>query len=211
MTSILFFGIDEGWSKNVDLDIVSESLVELGNLVGDGKVDSTITDLNNETSQNIGVNSVGNLKSLSLTNKRRLGDRGLKTVNSLVVKGGSGGDSGLNNTLGSIGQGLELLSNRRNESKSVVLGEEVKEVNDSLVGIDSRGESLNDSLLVVSRQSRVFKDAGDLRVVLDKILQGSNGSLSASQRGRLDSSSVLETKKSENISMVGIYMQKLAN
>jgi hypothetical protein len=123
----------------VDLDFIGKSLVELGNLVSDGQVNGTVTDLDDETTKNVSVDSVSDLKGLTLTNKRRLGDRGGETVNGLVVERRGRGDGGLNNAVSSVGQSLKLLNDGRNKRKSVVLSQEGEEVSDGVVGLDSGG------------------------------------------------------------------------
>lgn len=123
----------------VDLDIIGKSLVELGNLVSNGQIDGTVANFDDKTTKNVSVDSVGDLKSLTLTNKRRLGDRGRKTVDSLVVERRGRGNGGLNNTIGGVGQSLKLLNNRGDERKSVVLSQEREEVGDSAVSVDGTG------------------------------------------------------------------------
>lgn len=157
----------ECWKKCVDLNVVSKSLVELSNLVRDREVDSAITDLNNETSKNIRVDLVGYLEGLSFADKRRLGNSSLETADGLIVESRSRGDGGLNDTLGSIGQDLKLVDNRGDKRESVVLGKESKEVSNSFVGVDSRGESADDGLFILSRQGRVGQNGRDLDITLD--------------------------------------------
>jgi len=122
----------------VDLDVIGKSLVELDNLVSDGQINGTVTDLNNETTKDVSVDSVSDLKGLTLTNKRGLRDRSGETVNGLVVERRGRGNGSLNNTVSSVGQSLKLLNNGGNERKSVVLGQEGEEVGDGAISLNSR-------------------------------------------------------------------------
>lgn len=176
----------------MNLDVVSESLVELGNLVGNGEVNSAVADLDNETTKNVRVDLVGDLEGLALTNEGRLGNGGLETVESLVVESGGRGDSGLNNTLGGVGKSLELVDNGGNERESVVVGKETKEVADGLVGLDGSGEGGDNRLLVLRREGRVLEDGGELGVVLEDGLEGRKGVLDGGESRRLDGSGVLK-------------------
>jgi hypothetical protein len=65
---------------------VSEELVHLGDLGGDGKVDGTVANLNNESTNDVGVDGVGDLELLALTNVLGLGNGGLEAVEGLVVQ-----------------------------------------------------------------------------------------------------------------------------
>jgi hypothetical protein len=69
-----------------NLQGVSEKLVHLGDLGRDRKVDGTVTNLNNESTNDIGVDLVGNLELLALTDVLRLGDGRFEAIQSLVVQ-----------------------------------------------------------------------------------------------------------------------------
>lgn len=69
-----------------NLQSVSEKLVELGDLGGDGEVDRPVANLDDESTQNVGVDLVGDLELLAGADVLRLGDGSLKTVEGLAVE-----------------------------------------------------------------------------------------------------------------------------
>lgn len=69
-----------------NLQGVSEELVHLGNLGRNRKVDGSVANLNNESSNDIRVDLVGDLELLALTNVLGLGDGRFEAVQGLVVQ-----------------------------------------------------------------------------------------------------------------------------
>jgi hypothetical protein len=70
----------------VYLQSISEELVHLGDLGGDGEIDGALANLNDEATEDIGVDLVGDLELLALANVLGLGDGGLEAVEGLVIK-----------------------------------------------------------------------------------------------------------------------------
>ena len=68
------------------LQAISQELVHLGNLGGDGKVDGTVTDLNDEATHDVAVDLVGHLQLLAVGDVGGLGDGRLEAVEGLVVE-----------------------------------------------------------------------------------------------------------------------------
>lgn len=66
---------------------VREELVHLGDASRDAEVDSTVTDLDDESTNDVGVDGVGDLELLALADVGGLGDSSLESRKSLVVKG----------------------------------------------------------------------------------------------------------------------------
>lgn len=66
------------------LQAVGEELVQLGDLGGDGEVDGSVADLDDEPTQDIRVHLVSHLQLLALA-VLGLGDGGLETAEGLVV------------------------------------------------------------------------------------------------------------------------------
>lgn len=119
----------------------------------------------------------------------------MEAVDGLGVERSSRGNGGLNNTLGSVGKSLKLVSNGREERQSVVLSKDVKEVGDGLLGLGGGGKSADDSLLVFVGKSRVAQDFTKLLVLRQNGLEGSKRSLSSGEGGRLDRGGVLKSFK----------------
>jgi hypothetical protein len=69
-----------------NLQSVSKELVHLGNLGGNGEIDRPVANLDNESTNNVLVNLVGNLELLALADVGGLGDGGLEAVEGLVVQ-----------------------------------------------------------------------------------------------------------------------------
>lgn len=74
-------------SANRDLQAVGEDLVHLGDAGGDAEVDGAVTDLDDETADNVRVDLVGDLELLAGTNVRGLADGGLELGEGLAVEG----------------------------------------------------------------------------------------------------------------------------
>ena len=68
------------------LQSVLEELVHLGHLGGDGQVDGTVADLNDESTTDLRVDLGDNLELLALANVLRLADGGFEAGEGLVVE-----------------------------------------------------------------------------------------------------------------------------
>lgn len=69
-----------------NLQSVGKELVHLGNLGGNGKIDRPVANLDDESTDDIGVHLVGDLQLLARADVRGLGDSRLETVKGLVVQ-----------------------------------------------------------------------------------------------------------------------------
>lgn len=66
---------------------VREELVHLGDAGRDAEVDGTVTNLDDESTNDVGVDGVGDLELLALADVGRLGDSSLESREGLVVEG----------------------------------------------------------------------------------------------------------------------------
>lgn len=194
---VCIYKYDDGESY---LNVISKKFVKLSDLSRNTEVDGTITDFNNKTTENIGVDLVGDLKLLALTDKRGLGNRGLETVDGLCVERSSRGDGSFYNSLSSVGESLELVGNGREKTQSVVFGKNTEEVGDGAVDRSGGRESRDNSLLVFSREGRVAEDGLEFLVLAEDSLKSSQRSLGGGESRRLDRGSILEKK-------INIYKQ----
>lgn len=176
--------------NHVYLDGLVKKSVKSSNLGGDRDVNSSLADLNNETAENVGVDLLVELE-LTGTNKRRASNSGLDSVESLLVELGGGGDGGLNKTLGCVDESLELLDDAGDEGESVVLGDDRQEVGESLVTANGLGEDGHNGLLVISGESGVRNDSGNLGLLGENLSQLGKRALGGSDIGLLGSGSVL--------------------
>lgn len=172
------------------LDSICEKLVKLRNFVGDGKVDGSVAHFNNQTSEDIWVDLVRKLELLALTNKLRLGNGSLKTGKGLFVEGISRGNGGLDQTVMRVRQSLKLLDNRANETESVVLSQNIKEVTGGPVDVGGFSDGLNELLLVLGRQGWVLDNGVKFLVLLDQVLESGERFFSGFNAGVLDRGTV---------------------
>ena len=86
----------------------------------------------------------------------------------------------------------KLLTDTRQKSKTVVVGQSLKEVLDSLAGrANGLGELGNDGLLVAGRQLGSGQDTGELGILRDEVSEAGDGLGGGLEGGRLDGGSVL--------------------
>jgi hypothetical protein len=176
----------------VVLQSVREELVHLGDAGRDAEVDGSVTDLDDESTNNIRVDLVGDLELLTLADVRGLGDSSLKSVECSLVERLSAGNSELDLTTGGRDDGGELVDNTGDETKSVVLGEGGEEVLDGLVlGVDLLDELIDNGLLVGIGEGRGPQDGDKLGVLLDDGAELDESIGSGVDAGSLDGGSVL--------------------
>lgn len=165
-------------------------MVESSNLGGDRDVNGSLSNLDNETTEDIGVNLEVELE-LTLTNERRASNGGLDSVDGLLVELGGRGDGGLNETLGCVDESLELLNDTGDESQSVVVGDDGQEVGESLVSTNGLGQDVDDSLLVLVREGGVRDNLGNLGLLSEHVPQLGERALSLGEVRLLGGGGVL--------------------
>jgi len=170
---------------------ITEELVHLGNTGRDGEIDCSVTDVDNETTEDIWVDLVSNLELLALSNVRGLGNGRFETRQGLVIERGSAGNGHFNLTASSTHELAKLLTDTLQERKSVVLGKCVEEVLDSVRPLTSvLLELSNDGRLVLSGKSWSSHDGGELSILMVDFVEGLEG-LGGGVEGRaLDGGSV---------------------
>lgn len=172
------------------LQSLTQSLVQPGDLAGDGQVKGLVANLDNQTTQDLWRDHAVDLKGLAVTNERRFLDGSLQSLQSLVVQWLGRSDSGLNDTLVGLVQRAKVLVDVVELSQSVVLRQNAQEVVHGLVQRQRLGDGVNDGLSVVTVQSWVGQELGNLLVLLDQVSDLGQSLVGRVNRGLLHGSRV---------------------
>jgi len=152
------------------LQLVAEEFVHLGHFSGHTEVDRLITNLNDETAADIGIDLGHNLQFLALTNVFRLGNGGLQLLDDFVVKWRGACHNQLDLSSVSAHKFAEVLAHRLQHAQPIVLSERLEEVFDDVGFVRPAGVLLelgNDLLLVVGLEGGGEEDLLELWVPLE--------------------------------------------
>lgn len=174
------------------LQAVGEELVELGNLVGDGQVDGAVTDLNDQTTLDVGLDLVDDLSLLSSGQNTGAADGSIDSLEQLLVEWDSRGNNDLNLTLVGSDELVELLDNGWEDTESVVLSKNLEEVLDLLSTVLWKvlEQLVDDGLLVGGVEGWGSDHWAELSILLEELSESGEGLCDGIQLGSLLSGSV---------------------